>query len=256
MPAKFTTRIILGLFGFLVFSCQNADQVGMSPPEDTSAAAADQTDSFNPEDTMTQGSLPDTAAHQSAPVIKGTAVVYCAPKMIKDIPTIVNAVVSKEEISVAISHFAYKLQKTNPDVSEEDITRGIRADTLTLYQHMGVKLEFDPEDFKQVAGEDHPVQDFTDKTSLEWEWVLKPLRSTRKSIIKFSFYCVDPYSNQQSYLLEKTISVSVRVDARSFLEKWGDFMLDDPKTTLTAILIPLITFFGGFISGKRKKKAA
>ncbi|MEO5650089.1 MAG: hypothetical protein ABIR03_09220 [Ginsengibacter sp.] len=89
---------------------------------------------------------------------------------------------------------------------------------------------------------------------LEWEWNIKSLHSTRKSIISFKFYYLDPNDSVLNYLLEKTIPISVRVDARSFIDKWEDFLLDNPKTTTTAIVIPLFTFLGGFITGKKKKK--
>jgi hypothetical protein len=193
------------------------------------------------------------SVEEEAPVVKGTAMVYAPANMIKDVPSIVNAVISKEELSAAVARFADAVQSQNPGTKKADILKDIKGDTVDIYQHMGVKLKFDSSDFREISGDEDATKDFTDKTSLEWEWVLKPLNSTRKSILSFMFYYLDPSDNQQHYIMEKTISVVVRVDARSFADKWGDFLLDDPKTTITAILIPFITFIGGLFFGKRKK---
>jgi hypothetical protein len=250
-------KLLIGLLGvfalFLFYACNNSETESASASSDSSSAQIDTASAAIPStDKATAGRNP-ASVPEELPVMKGTAMVYSPAKMIKDVPSIVNAVISKEELSRAMAHFADAVQKQNPDIKKEDIAAGITGDTIDLYEHMGVKLEFDPSDFKQVTDNGNTIQEFANKTSLEWEWVLKPLRSTRKSILNFKFYYVNPDNGEQNYILEKTISVVVRVDARNFMNKWGDFLLDDPKTTITAILIPLITFIGGFLSGKRKK---
>jgi hypothetical protein len=199
------------------------------------------------------GARTPASVKEETPVIKGTAMVYAPANMIKDVPSIVNAVISKEELSTAVAQFADAVQAQNPGTKKVDIVKDIKGDTVNIYQHMGVKLKFDSSDFREISGDEDATKDFTGKTSLEWEWVLKPRNSTRKSILSFIFYYLDPDNNQQHYIMEKTISVVVRVDARSFVDKWEDFLLDDPKTTITAILIPFITFIGGLFFGKRKK---
>lgn len=119
---------------------------------------------------------------------------------------------------------------------------------------MRVDIEFDPDDFKQISRNEIATRSFYDQKTLNWEWIIKPLRSTRLSIIKFNFYGIDTDNDKKIIILEKTINVAVKVDARSFLEKWSDFLLDDPKTAVTAILIPLVSFFGGFFTAKKGRK--
>ena len=184
----------------------------------------------------------------------GTAMVYCPAKMIKGVPSIVNATISKDELSEAFTKFNKKIQQLNPYKKKENISRDIKGDTIDIYERMGVMLEFDPEDFKQISANDNPTKSFKNKKALEWEWVIKPLHSTRKSIINFKFYYIDPNDSSTNYILQKTISIDVSVDARSYVDKWEDFLLDDPKTTTTAIVIPLVTFLGGFLTGKKRKK--
>ncbi len=184
----------------------------------------------------------------------GTAMVYCPAKMIKGVPSIVNATISKDELSEAFTKFNRKMQQLNPDKKKENISRDIKGDMIDIYERMGVTLEFDPEDFKQISDNDSPTKAFKNKSELEWEWVIKPLHSTRKSIINFKFYYIDPNDSSTNYIFQKTISIDVTVDARSYVDKWEDFLLDDPKTTTTAIVIPLVTFLGGFLTGKKKKK--
>ena len=195
-----------------------------------------------------------TSVPQEPKPATGTAIVYCPAKMIKGVPSIVNATISKDELSEAFTKFNKKIQELNPDKKKASISNDIKGDTIDLYETMGVILEFDPEDFKQISANDNPTKSFKNKNALEWEWVIKPLHSTRKSIINFKFYYIDPNDSSTNYILQKTISIDVSVDARSYVDKWKDFLLDDPKTTTTAIVIPLVTFLGGFLTGKKKKK--
>ena len=183
---------------------------------------------------------------------KGIALVYCPAKMIRNVPSIVNVAISKEDLLTAITKFKGTIQRENPGVKPANITRDTRNDTIDLYERMEVKIEFDPDDFVQIGKDDEPVKEFGNKNMLEWQWTIKPIHSTQKSILNFKFYYVDP-DNKENYILEKTISVSATVDARSYIDKWKDFLEDDSKTTITVILIPLVTFLGGFFSGKKKK---
>lgn len=195
-------------------------------------------------------SLPD---EQKA--AKGIALIYCPAKMIRNVPSIVNAAISRDDLSKALEVFiGFKgtIKQENPDVKPEDIARDTRNDTIDLYEKMEVKIEFDSDDFVQIGKDEEPVKEFRNKKMLEWQWTIKPIHSTQKSILNFKFYYVDP-DNKENYILEKTISVSATVDARSYIDKWKDFLEDDSKTTITVILIPLLTYIGGFFSGKKKK---
>ena len=189
-------------------------------------------------------------------VAKGYAIVYCPTKLIIHVPAILNAEITKEELEAAYATFATRLQQQNPDKNAQAIAKDIRGDSIDVYEKMRVAIEFDSSEFKQISGNDNALQAFANRKTLDWQWVIKPLESTRKSIIIFRFYGTDAASGEETIILEKTIDISVQVDARSFVEKWSDFLLDDPKTTITAILIPLISFLGGFISGKKKKTAS
>ncbi len=199
----------------------------------------------------TEGNPPKQQKWQNA---KGYAIVYCPTKMIIHVPSIIDAEITKTELKTAYSNFLKKIQKQNTNENADQLTKDIIGDSVNLFQKMRIDIQFDSDDFKEVSKDETPVKSFSDQNTLDWEWIVKPLQSTRKSIMKFDFYGIDPTNNEETNILEKTISVAVQVDARSFLEKWSDFLLDDPKTTITAIIIPVITFFGGFFSGKRNKK--
>lgn len=183
----------------------------------------------------------------------GTAMVYCPSTMLRGLPSIINATISRDELSTAIVSFKQKIQEQNPGLNSQEISSNIKSNSIDLYERMGVTIEFDPEDFKQVSKDENAAKAFGKKNLLEWEWYIKPLNPTRRSIINFKFYYLNPDDDTPNYLLEKTISVVVRVDPRSYVNQWSDFLLGDPKNTTTAILIPLFTFLGGFITGKKKK---
>ena len=170
--------------------------------------------------------------------VKGYAMVYCPPKMITHVPSIIDAQISKSDLSAAYSKFIQKVQSQNPNKKIAGIEKDIKGDSIDIYENVSVAIEFDGDDFKQVSRDNDVKQSFNGRNELEWDWVIKPLHSAEKSIIIFKFYYRDPTTNQEMSILEKTISISVQVDARGYLEKWGDFLLDDPKTTLTVIVIP------------------
>jgi len=193
----------------------------------------------------------DTSYENPKP--KGYAIVYCPTKMITHVPCIVDATITKDDIAKAIVSFRNKVKLQNPKIQESTIDRDIKGDSIDIYENMGIELEFDSDDFKQISKNTNQPLDFKNKKSLEWEWIIKPMHSTEKSILNFKFYYSNP-DNTREYILEKTIRIFVTVDARTFLDKWKDFLVDDPKTTITVILVPLISFFGGLLFGKKSSK--
>jgi hypothetical protein len=205
----------------------------------------------NPASVSVEVIKPKPASNPEQVTAKGYAMVYCPTRMIRNVPSIVNAVISKEEMAAAYAKFSEKIQKENPDRSKQKISLDIKGDSIDIYEKMGVTIEFDPEDFKEISKNNGEIKEFKNKNELEWEWILKPLHSTEKSILNFKFFYIDP-DNKENYILEKTISISATVDARSYFDRLKDFLSDDPKTLLTVIIIPLVTFLGGFLFGKKK----
>lgn len=269
LPKMYNRIIAIGIVLLLIFSCNdNADYSRKSPDTDSMVSMQDSLtlpgDSAIAPDQPSTGRLRDTVMYYRVDrpdiLIKkpkqatGTALVYCPSTMLRGIPAIINATISKDELQKALDSFRDKIGEENPQVRKEEIARNIKTNQINIYETMGVTLEFDPEDFKEVSKDEIEAKSFGDRNSLEWEWYLKPLHTTRRSIINFKFYYVDPASGNRNYLLEKTISVAVRVDPRTYVDQWKDFLLGDPKNTTTAIIIPLVTFLGGFLTGRKKKK--
>jgi len=244
----------------IIHSCGGGGSSSSNPTSDSSATTKDRSIA-PPPDTIVKNKPITGNPHpgdEINPVVKtntkGYAIVYCPSKMITHVPSIINAQISKDQLSAAYLTFIKKIQDQNPNKKITAIEKDIKGDSIDIYENMSVAIEFDADDFKEVSKDNDVTQSFNGKNELEWDWIIKPLHSTEKSIIIFKFYYRDPATNQEMSILEKTISISVQVDTRSYFEKWGDFLLDDPKITLTVIVIPLITFLGGFFTGKRKKK--
>ncbi len=196
---------------------------------------------------------PASVKEDKESIKKGTALVFCPAKMIRDVPSIINATISKKEFDAAYAEFAEKVLDQNPRLKQEQISKGIKSDSVILYKKMMVSIEFDKDEIKLVSGDNNEIKEFDGKSSLEWDWIVKPQQVTRRSIIRVRFYGIDE-KNHENLVHEKTIDIKVTVDARSFVDKWSDFLLEDTKTTITAIVIPFLTFLGGFISGKKKMK--
>ena len=187
-------------------------------------------------------------------IAKGNALVYCPAKMIDGIPSIANATITKVDISAALNAYREKMGRENPELSGKEINDNIQNETIDLYEQMGVKLEFDPEVFKISPKEASVTKSFGGKEQLDWEWEITPLHTTEKSYVHFKFYYEDPATHSIQEILDKRISVDVKVDSREYVDKWKEFIFGDPKNTTTAILIPLATFLGGFLTGKKNKK--
>jgi hypothetical protein len=217
-----------------------------------------------PKDSLTTGSQIDSIIQQrlDRPVERpqeqkpatGTAMVYCSPKMIDGIPSIVNATITKDELAAALKEYRKKIEEENPDLPLKEIDNDIKSETIDLYERMGVKVEFDSEVFKMSPKEANITKSFGEHHQLEWEWEMTPLKNTEKSYIHFTFYYEDPADNSIKEIFQKRISVQVKVDNRVYVDKWKQFILGDPKNTTTAIVIPLVTFLGGFLTAKRNKK--
>ncbi|MFT4154668.1 hypothetical protein [Parafilimonas sp.] len=275
---KENVRIILWLFLVSCIAIFIACTCNIKYPASSNDASVSDTTLSGPDsnliitDTTAKNNLPDrrpasidTSAqappeqnqqqqqHQ-AETMRGYAIVYCPSKMIIHVPSVIDAAITKNEFDSAYAIFVRTIQQQNPGTNVQQITKDVIGDSINLYNKMRVDIEFDPDDFKQISKNEITAKSFNNYKTLDWEWIIKPLRSTRKSIIKFNFYGIDPDNDEKIIILEKTINVAVKVDARSFLEKWSDFLLDDPKTTITAILIPLLSFFGGFFTAKKSKK--
>ncbi len=254
-------EILMLLILVFLLSCNDRSSSTETTKDSTSTMTEDS--SMMPTDTSAMMSDTSTVSHQDSLVNqppppsnasseKGLAMVYCPTKMIRNVPSIVNATISKEEFANANQKFADKiLKEQGKDIKKENILNDIKGDSIDLYEKMGVEIEFDSDDFKLISKNDSQAKEFNNNKTLDWEWTIKPLHSTQKSIINFKFYYLDP-DNKENYILEKTISVVATVDARSYIDKWKDFLLDDAKTTITVILIPLITFLGGFFTGKKR----
>jgi hypothetical protein len=109
--------------------------------------------------------LPSNATPQ-----KGIAMVYCPAKMIRNIPSIISATISRDEISKALEDFRQKVQDQNQGVKKEIISRDIKQDSIDIYDKMGVEIEFDPDDFEEILKSKHdPVKQFGNQQTLDWE---------------------------------------------------------------------------------------
>lgn len=166
---------------FLIVSCnENSVKQSASKSTQVDSTVAAQHDSLSMAvDTSFDRTIVDSSKENhvdrnpaSVPVeekvAKGIALVYCPANMIRSVPSIVNAAISKEDLSTALKIFTGTVQTENPDINPGDITRDTRNDTIDLYERMEVKIEFDPDDFVQIGKDDEPVKEFGNKNMLEW----------------------------------------------------------------------------------------
>lgn len=120
---------------------------------------------------------------------------------------------------------------------------------------MEVVLNCDSDIFKVASIDNQPIKTFAPgEKQLEWNWELKPGTTTNRTVITFLFNGIDA-QNQPIRLGEKMMYITVKVDARSFFDKWLEFLSDDPKYTITAIVVPFLTFLGGYFLKRKPAKS-
>lgn len=228
-------------------------------PEVTSPAPDNKSDSSSTERPLLPPLRPLVSETISTDVLTnqqyGYALVYCPQKMIKGNNSVVTAWITKDVINDATIALGQEIKGRERSRSVEDITSDIEKRKLLLHKKMAVKLDYDEEVFKMESGDDNIPKSFSiDDPNPEWNWDLKPIKTTGQTLLKFTFTGIDE-NNQPVKLGEKNMYVSVKVDVRSFTSKWMEFLSDDPKYLITTILVPLITFMGGlFVQKKRTKK--
>ena len=206
-------------------------------------------------DSMVVGGIPSVPhPPQAERPVMGSAAAYCPSRMIADVPCLVYAVLSKSDQKTLRNLLVKKVKGTEPTISDSAVLKDIREDSIPIYPRMKVTLAADDDVFKIVSKEEQ-AQNFDTKNTLEWNWELKPKHLTQKTFVTFRFYAIDSVGHTEVLILEKTISVAVQIDARTWFTKCIDFLFNDTKTLVTAILIPFFTFLFGLILGKRKKSA-
>ncbi|MEI9934767.1 MAG: hypothetical protein WDM71_07940 [Ferruginibacter sp.] len=250
---------IVILFAVLVAGCggnpPTATLVEDSTRVDSTATSMSKIDTSTKKfdtwrDTPNRG--PASVEEDTEKSVKGYAVAYCPSRMIEDVPNILYAEISKDDLKVIQEAIKGKVKADNPDAQDEQIAKDTKGDSIILYDRMKVELNIDDDVFKKISS-DESIKTFENQQSLEWSWTIKPKKITQKSIVSFKFFCVDTNGNDLNLILNKTINVAVKVDTRTLIDKWEDFLSNDPKTLLTVIIIPLITFISGLFLGKRKK---
>ncbi|ANH81570.1 hypothetical protein A8C56_11825 [Niabella ginsenosidivorans] len=180
----------------------------------------------------------------------GYALVYCPDKMIKNSQNIITARITKNELNKAITDLVTDLSKQENE-NTGSIKDNLYQKQLQVYNKMEVQLQCDESIFTVTTTGSDSIQSFAPgEKELEWNWELKPRSVTGKTVISFIFKGIDRY-NQPIKLGEKMLYVTVQVDVRSFWSKWMEFLSDDPKYTITAIIVPLVTFLGGYFLKRR-----
>lgn len=183
----------------------------------------------------------------------GYALVYCPDKMIKNSQNIVTARITRDELNKAITNIVADLSKQesrNPGQIKDNLYQK----QLQVYNKMEVQLQCDDAIFNVTTVDPDVIKSFASgEKELEWNWELKPKTITSQTVIAFVFSGIGQ-NNQPIKLGEKMLYVTVKVDARSFWSKWLEFLSDDPKYTVTVILVPLITFLGGYFLRRKPSR--
>jgi hypothetical protein len=247
-------NFLIAFGAVLIISC------GESTPNMHDVDTNDSATSTQPSSTAPDSVMPNRnpasvvePSNETAPV-KGSVVAYCPSSMIEDEASILSVAISKNDLQEVKDFVTSKVLADDQTAKPEKVGEDLKSDSILVYKKMKVSLSLDNDIFSYSALTD-TVQYFESAiNSLVWEWQVKPKKVSEKTFVLFKFYGVEQNGNVDSLVKTKTIVVKVQVNARGTIGKLLDFLSNDPKTTLTAILIPLFSFLGGLLVGKKGKQ--
>ena len=187
---------------------------------------------------------------------KGAAVIYCPVRMTEDNGVTVTVRVTKAELKNAVytSLLHQELERTHSRDTNA-VKNSINVSDIRIAARMRAKMSYDTTIFKTFTSDNGAIRAFAGgNDTLEWDWTITPVKAIHATNIVFTIDGVDT-NNRPVYLFpSQSVQVSVGIDPKNFLLRLLDFLGSDWKNTLTAILIPLITFIAGLFAKKAKKQ--
>jgi hypothetical protein len=191
---------------------------------------------------------------------QGSVAYYCPLHMIEGIETYVTVEISKDSLARLINDLTLEMvQSTN--TSREQVSQSIHGEALIIAKKMKVEIKVQQEDFTILDSDENLEKVFlsrsffhSSRNLLQWNWVILPKRigQSVNIIIKISGF--NPENGQWvEVTTPKIIVVSVSIDPRNYWSIIKDFFYHHFEYLLTQILVPLITFFGGILVGRKRK---
>jgi hypothetical protein len=183
----------------------------------------------------------------------GSVAYYCPTRMIKDQEYYVTVSIGREQLDSLRAIEIQLATKLNVHINPADV----KGDSIRLSPRMKVILTCSPDYFKNIdSAQILDEQDFGNADHLDWEWLIQPTAVVDKIPIEIRIYAFNLQNDGKWTQVNpplKSFSVNVRIDPRTLWDKSLTFISDNPKFLLAQILIPLFTFFGGVLFGRRKK---
>lgn len=184
---------------------------------------------------------------------KGSVAYYCPTKMIKGQEYFVTVSISKDSLEKLIQQVRNQIQGVDSTANLADV----HGDGILIGERMRVELVVPPDDFKIISPPPATDQVFLNSQTLEWDWIIEPtaVKNDIQIYIRVSAYNL----NGSGTWVEvkhppKLFQVNIQIDPRDFWDKIIGFLSDNPEFLLAQILIPVLTFFFGWIFGKKKKE--
>jgi hypothetical protein len=184
---------------------------------------------------------------------KGSVAYYCPTKMIKGQEYFVTVSISKDSLGKLIQQVKNQIQGVDSAANLADV----HGDGILIGERMRVELVVPPDDFKIISPPTVTDQAFLNSQTLEWDWIIEPtaVKNDIQIYIRVSAYNL----NGSDTWVEvkhppKLFQVNIQIDPRDFWDKIIGFLSDNPEFLLAQILIPVLTFFFGWLFGKRKKE--
>jgi hypothetical protein len=196
---------------------------------------------------------PSAPSPTVAKPIKGSVAYYCPSKMIVDQEYFVTVSIAKEQLAQLLTEMRRDVLQLNPTANTADIN----GDSILVTDRMKVVLVCSRDYFKVIDSPEVAEMSFGNSNKIEWEWLIQPSAVISTVPIEVRVYAYNLQGDNTWNKVNnpvKSFFINVRVDPRTFWNKSLTFLNDNPKFLLSQILIPLFSFFGGILIGRRKKK--
>lgn len=132
---------------------------------------------------------------------------------------------------------------------EKNDTSVIRTFNINIYERLTVSLDYDTSDF-EIKALNGATQTINATGTTRWTWSVKAISTKERSSTITVVLDPQPRSGTEDDLDPVIFRVKIRFSFWDMVRSWIVWLADNPKVTITTILVPAIAWF----FARRRKK--
>ena len=158
---------------------------------------------------------------------------------------------------VSVNNPASKVRDTLSFLNESDglekgnDTTSVFTRNMAVYKYVRIVLvNGEDSGFKITQIHDSARQEIDSMVGNHWEWAITPITNEKTGLLILKVVAETPDGSEEAFNAQ-SIPIKVELDLNLFRRVWN-YLSDNPSVLLTAILIPVVAFFGRRLFGKKK----